>query len=623
MRIGVKICMVLLLYVSSAMAQDSVQYDKKGNVLRKEMTPSNAPSKKYIPTERNISNYKSVEDAIQNNDDDRKYNEYIILADKLSREKRYNEANGYLNKALEYFIQEKNKNKQAEIRRKIALNNEFLQNEKDAIEQYQKAKDIAPDPQVSRNIQNNIDRVESSQNSIINEVVLEKQIEEINTNSDKVGLNASYKQLADVALQNKDTVKAINALIESTKATSDVSEKIELQDQLADIYASSDSIGKAIQLTIQTRESALEMNDWMNYVNQSIKLSEYYVQSSKNDSAVIILETTLTEAYKHNNTQAILILVKALKDHYDKLGMSQMSDWYLDSMLSKLWSVALVDTNIYQDALYNEVTKRIELLEKDQERDRLMYKRTNTFNIILIIVSSVLVLAFMMIIIALKKLKKKNHLIQLQSLRREMNPHFIFNALNSVNLFIANNDERAANKYLTSYSSLMRNILSTSNKNFIPLHEEILALRRYVELEHMRFEDHFDYEIDIEDALQDNNYFVPNMLLQPFVENAIWHGLRYKSTKGFLKISFKKYGDKIQAIIEDNGIGYEQSQALKSKNQKHHQSIGIHNTTERIRLLNIMFGVDIDYKTSYNDEASKSGHRVIISWSNKIDAYEK
>lgn len=623
MRIGVKICMVLLLYVSSAMAQDSVQYDKKGNVLRKEMTPSNAPSKKYIPTERNISNYKSVEDAIQNNDDDRKYNEYIILADKLSREKRYNEANGYLNKALEYFIQEKNKNKQAEIRRKIALNNEFLQNEKDAIEQYQKAKDIAPDPQVSRNIQNDIDRVESSQNSIINEVVLEKQIEEINTNSDKVGLNASYKQLADVALQNKDTVKAINALIESTKATSDVSEKIELQDQLADIYASSDSIGKAIQLTIQTRESALEMNDWMNYVNQSIKLSEYYVQSSKNDSAVIILETTLTEAYKHNNTQAILILVKALKDHYDKLGMSQMSDGYLDSMLSKLWSVALVDTNIYQDALYNEVTKRIELLEKDQERDRLMYKRTNTFNIILIIVSSVLVLAFMMIIIALKKLKKKNHLIQLQSLRREMNPHFIFNALNSVNLFIANNDERAANKYLTSYSSLMRNILSTSNKNFIPLHEEILALRRYVELEHMRFEDHFDYEIDIEDALQDNNYFVPNMLLQPFVENAIWHGLRYKSTKGFLKISFKKYGDKIQAIIEDNGIGYEQSQALKSKNQKHHQSIGIHNTTERIRLLNIMFGVDIDYKTSYNDEASKSGHRVIISWSNKIDAYEK
>lgn len=623
MRIGVKICMVLLLYVSSAMAQDSVQYDKKGNVLRKEMTPSNAPSKKYIPTERNISNYKSVEDAIQNNDDDRKYNEFIILADKLSREKRYNEANGYLNKALEYFIQEKNKNKQAEIRRKIALNNEFLQNEKDAIEQYQKAKDIAPDPQVSRNIQNDIDRVESSQNSIINEVVLEKQIEEINTNSDKVGLNASYKQLADVALQNKDTVKAINALIESSKATSDVSEKIELQDQLADIYASSDSIGKAIQLTIQTRESALEMNDWMNYVNQSIKLSEYYVQSSKNDSAVIVLETTLTEAYKHNNTQAILILVKALKDHYDKLGMSQMSDGYLDSMLSKLWSVALVDTNIYQDALYNEVTKRIELLEKDQERDRLMYKRTNTFNIILIIISSVLVLAFMMIIIALKKLKKKNHLIQLQSLRREMNPHFIFNALNSVNLFIANNDERAANKYLTSYSSLMRNILSTSNKNFIPLHEEILALRRYVELEHMRFEDHFDYEIDIEDALQDNNYFVPNMLLQPFVENAIWHGLRYKNTKGFLKISFKKYGDKIQAIIEDNGIGYEQSQALKSKNQKHHQSIGIHNTTERIRLLNIMFGVDIDYKTSYNDEASKSGHRVIISWSNKIDAYEK
>ena len=117
-----------------------------------------------------------------------------------------------------------------------------------------------------------------------------------------------------------------------------------------------------------------------------------------------------------------------------------------------------------------------------------------------------------------------------------MNPHFIFNSLNSVNQFIATNNELEANQYLTKFSKLMRGVMENSKDDFISFQEELDLLKNYLALEKSRFSDKFDYEIFVDENLLNSNLQIPGMLVQPFLENSIWHGLRYLEHKGFLKL---------------------------------------------------------------------------------------
>ena len=178
-----------------------------------------------------------------------------------------------------------------------------------------------------------------------------------------------------------------------------------------------------------------------------------------------------------------------------------------------------------------------------------------------------------------------------------MNPHFIFNALNSVNSFIARSDERAANKYLSEFSQLMRSVLENSEEDFIPLSKEIELLELYTKLEHFRFQDKFDYEIKVDPSINVEDFVIPPMLLQPYVENAVWHGLRYKEEKGMLKIHFNKFNEETVLItIEDDGIRREKSKALKTEHQKKQKSKGMGNIKKRIAILNEMYQDKVDVR---------------------------
>ena len=218
-----------------------------------------------------------------------------------------------------------------------------------------------------------------------------------------------------------------------------------------------------------------------------------------------------------------------------------------------------------------------------------------------------LVLAVGFIIFALytqKKLKIQNKKIELQSLRREMNPHFIFNSLNSVNQFIATNNELEANQYLTKFSKLMRGVMENSKDDFISFQEELDLLKNYLALEKSRFSDKFDYEIFVDENLLNSNLQIPGMLVQPFLENSIWHGLRYLEHKGFLKLSFRKENKNLIIEIEDNGIGIAKSKAQKTEHQKQRNGRGMKNTEERIRLLNDVYGKNISKKVTDKNENS-------------------
>ena len=167
---------------------------------------------------------------------------------------------------------------------------------------------------------------------------------------------------------------------------------------------------------------------------------------------------------------------------------------------------------------------------------------------------------------------------ELKALRAQMNPHFIFNALNSIADYINKNDARSADYYLGKFAKLMRGILENSEEKEISLSEELKMLEFYMDLESLRFKNKFNYEVKIADDINPENTLIPPMILQPFVENSILHGLAKKENDGKITIHIDKTEDLLKCTIEDNGIG------RKNPNENLNKSYGVKLTRERIAL---------------------------------------
>jgi len=177
-------------------------------------------------------------------------------------------------------------------------------------------------------------------------------------------------------------------------------------------------------------------------------------------------------------------------------------------------------------------------------------------------------------------------MLELKTLRAQMNPHFIFNSMNSIKSFIAQNEPRTATRYLTKFSHLMRLILNNSNLAKVALEDELKGLELYIELEQLRYQDGFEYEIEIAPNVQLDHISVPSMIVQPYVENAIWHGLLHKEGVRNLVVSFAVEGSYLNISVRDNGIGREAAKAIKSKSATKHKSMGMDITASRIALTN-------------------------------------
>ncbi len=184
------------------------------------------------------------------------------------------------------------------------------------------------------------------------------------------------------------------------------------------------------------------------------------------------------------------------------------------------------------------------------------------------------------------ELNKKIANIESQALRAQMNPHFIFNTLSSIQHYISNNNTDAALKYLSKFAKLMRKIMENSKQQMIAVAEEINALNLYLELEVMRFDKKFEYEIVVDPNIDQNYDRIPSMLIQPYVENAIIHGLLPKQGQGKISITLQKQNDTILCVIEDSGIGREKSNEFKKNRIQQHKSMGMSITEERLAVLN-------------------------------------
>ena len=204
--------------------------------------------------------------------------------------------------------------------------------------------------------------------------------------------------------------------------------------------------------------------------------------------------------------------------------------------------------------------------------------------------------------------------LEMNALRLQMNPHFVFNSINSINWFIIKNDKDNASNYLAKFSRLIRLILENSKSKLIPLSNELEAIELYLEMESLRFEEKFKYNIELRSHVNSMNLLIPPMIIQPYIENSIWHGLMNK--EGIGKIDLKVYLDdqKLVCEVEDNGIGREAANRINQLKKIKKQSLGLKITDDRLKFIDKVYGIETDTKIIdlYNEEGKAMGTRVVI-----------
>lgn len=204
---------------------------------------------------------------------------------------------------------------------------------------------------------------------------------------------------------------------------------------------------------------------------------------------------------------------------------------------------------------------------------------------------------------------------EMQALRAQMNPHFIFNSLNSIENFIMLNEKRLASDYLNKFSRLIRSILDSSRNELVPLAKDLEALQLYVELELLRFDNKFSYQCEVDPLLLQGDYRMPSLLIQPYVENAIVHGIAHSEKKG-LSLSVKAVleNDMIRFTITDNGVGRQQAAEYNRQNKPGHKSVGLQITQDRIMHFNTGAGIQqaVIFTDLYDVHNNAAGTRVEV-----------
>ncbi|KAA2220288.1 tetratricopeptide repeat-containing sensor histidine kinase [Chryseobacterium sediminis] len=526
--------------------------------------------------------------------------------------------NGNFPKSEEYYTKAKNlyeklndKPNIEKATRRLAQSQEKQNKITPAISNYGRAAQMNYSERSKAVNSNDVTRLSSSTPELRAEAI-QNNISLSKKENEQGDLAESYSQLADVNLKQKDVSSAEENLNTAYKISKKEApqQALAINQKLADLYVENKNFEKAIEAKKKVLKEDFVKENSQEKVNQIQELADIYIKKNDPKEAVDLLKNAYGIALDKGHTLEAQKSVKKLDSLYAISGNIDASVQLYRDFLGKLPNLVSKDRSLVDNKILEDTEQRISQLEKERELKDELIRKKNVFNYSLIGALILLTGLIIFIFRTLKKVQTKNKKIALQSLRREMNPHFIFNSLNSVNHFIATNNELEANQYLTKFSKLMRGVMENSTEDFIPFQQELDLLQNYLALEKTRFADKFDYEIEVDESLNMQNLQVPGMLIQPFLENAVWHGLRYRTEKGFLKLSFEKSESHLKILIEDNGIGIEESKKQKTQHQKTREGRGMKNTLERIQLLNDLYNKNIT--CSVKDKENSSGVLVTI-----------
>ncbi len=374
-------------------------------------------------------------------------------------------------------------------------------------------------------------------------------------------------------------------------------------------------------------DEALQQNDLRNQFSAYLAEAQYLKILSP-QKKLIILDSALTIAKSTQYYEGISNVAEQISLVYDKEGNADSALAYFhlyragfDSLFSQNTGLNLV----ISESEWMVKKKQIEnnhLTELAQLQKKQLVFRNALLLAVLILLGFALVAAFF-INKSIQSKKKKTELAfkqkiaesQIQSLRAQMNPHFIFNCLNSIENFMMQNEKRKASDYLHKFSLLIRTILDSSRNELTTVALDMEALKLYIDLEQMRFNNKFFYKEFIGPKLMEDDRNVPSLLIQPYVENAIVHGIAHSHrTDLHLMVSATLENGFIKYVIEDNGIGRNQSADYNKLNKLHHKSVGLKITEDRIRLYNGVENLNgyIKIIDLYNHENKPDGTRVEV-----------
>ncbi len=204
-------------------------------------------------------------------------------------------------------------------------------------------------------------------------------------------------------------------------------------------------------------------------------------------------------------------------------------------------------------------------------------------NIVFLVIILTLIGVVIFLYLSKRRLKLRLYKIEQQLILSQINPHFLFNSLAAIQSYIFRNDPLQAGKYLSTFAKLVRLIIESSRQELISIENEIKTLRLYFDLQTLRFEEKFDFKIEVDDTLDIDELTIPPFLAQPFIENSIEHGFIHLSGMGIITIRYIKQNDSIVVEIEDNGIGIDESKINHLRSGRSHQTLATEITSERIK----------------------------------------
>jgi len=449
-------------------------------------------------------------------------------------------------------------------------------------------------------------------------MILEKELD------DKLGLAINHKNLGECyeaqgklepALNNFRKSLVYYEIMDSNKG------KITCNYNIAHVYVHQGKIQEAIDILQSNLLKAISLDDnklittiYINLGWAFIRLGDYNAAETNLESGLALAKTNKLNA-EIAEANKFLSELWIKRDDYQK-GMRYYKDFkkYEERITSSL-NLRYVNDMIlrYESEMR---ANQLERLAEENESVRLKLKKNKTM-LIIIGISLILLIGILYILYRQSQLNADKKLLTLEQsmLRSQMNPHFLFNSLNSIKLYIINNEKKNAVHYLNKFSKLVRKILEASSQREISLAEELETVELYMNIENIRFSNEINFNVHIKDDIDIHNIKIPSLILQPFLENALWHGLSSKEGAKNIDLEVKKGKNGfIEIVITDNGVGRDAAERIKDSKLLKRKSVGIDITKERLanfsRDYENYFHVDIIDK--FDDDTNPIGTQIVI-----------
>lgn len=440
----------------------------------------------------------------------------------------------------------------------------------------------------------------------------------------KLGLAINHQNIGDCLEQKGDLEGALENYRKSLAYNEEINSdygRVICKNSLAQVYLKQDMPYAALVLLEPLHEESKEIGDFFITSSIFINTGWAYTKVKEFDKAQKFIQEGLEMAQNHNMPSNVLEAYQRLSDLESERGnykeaytLYKKASEY-DKEISSATNLRYMNDVIVRYEAEKK-NNQISVLAKENEIVRLRLKKNQTTLLVSALIVG-LVASILYILYRQYQNKNEKRVLSLEQnmLRSQMNPHFLFNSLNSIKLYIINNEQKNAVHYLNKFSKLIRKILEASSQREITLAEELETIELYMNIENIRFSNEIDFKITVDEDLCPSNIKIPSLALQPFLENSLWHGLSPKEGKKMIHLNVKRKSQNHVSIeIEDNGVGRGAAEANKENRVLKRKSIGIRITKERLANFSKDYQnkFDVDIVDLFNTDGSPKGTKVIL-----------